>query len=237
LLAEFLGEAETREQLAHALRERLLLPEMRAQLAPVLAGLALRPGAPGVELGALLGGQGEAEQIFLGVELERRGELRLFLPRSGRGAPVARGPGARQIGGNSEHALRAERLDPHLLERAEDRLSELALRGEALVQLGIVVAQAQRRAVRLAAQPRQILLAHRAARRWQLQGRARIRGPRALLSPPLRWTAGVARLAGPEADLERRLVRVRENARCERALLCFLLINSESVSQPVSPFT
>ena len=80
--------------------------------------------------------------------------------RAARRAALAGRASAREIGGDPEHAPGAERLDPYLLERPEDRLRDLAARREALVHLGVVMAQPQRCAVSFAAQSRQVLAGH-----------------------------------------------------------------------------
>ena len=157
LLAELLGQTQMGQQLAHAQRERLLVGQMRAQIAPVLAGPALQPGAPVIELRPLLPRQVKPEQALLRVQLQRRREIGLLVARGAGRAAMARGVRAGEIGGDAQHALGAERLDPDLLESAEDRLRHLAVRRQTMVQLGVMVTQPKRCAIRLAAQPRHVL--------------------------------------------------------------------------------
>ncbi len=139
LLAELFGQTQMGEQLAHAQRERLLVGQMRAQIAPVLAGPALQPGAPVIELRPLLPRQVEPEQALLRVQLQRRREIGLLVARGAGRAAMARSVRAGEIGGDAKHALGAESLDPDLLESAEDRLRHLAVRRQTMVQLGVMM--------------------------------------------------------------------------------------------------
>ena len=117
--------------------------------------------------------------------------------------------GAGEIGGDPGHAAGAERLDPDLLERLEDRAGDLAVRVETLVQLDVVVAQAERRAIGLAAHPGHVLRRPWPPRRGKRRRLAAGFRPRLALAPGL---------AGAEGDAERRPVRHRPAGRGDRPL-------------------
>ncbi len=172
LLAQILGQPEMRQHLTHPDRELLLAAELLAERRPVLAGAAVEDAPPGVQDLALLLRQAEAEQALAGVQLERLGEAGLGRVRRGhRRAPAAAGMGARQIAGDAGHAAGAKRLDPGLLEGVEHRARELALGVQPLVQLDVVMAQAECGAVGLAPHPCDVLVGHRAPRHRQRDAR------------------------------------------------------------------
>ena len=149
---------------------------------------------------------------------------------------MARGVRAREIGGDAEHAPGAESLDPHLLERAEDRLRHLPVRRQTMMQLDVVMTQAKRRAIRLAAQARHILGRHRAPRRRQLQTR-RLAGPPVGAMWLRRLPARAAALGGAETDGELGLVGDRAAGGGERALKAFQAFLAERAHPRAQPLT
>jgi hypothetical protein len=121
--------------------------------------------------------------------------------------PPARGVRARKIGRHPGHPARAKRFDPHLLERLEDHPGDLAARAETLMQLRVMMAQLERDAVGLAANPRQIRGRHVAPGQRQSDPRRRLSDPGLALG-----------LAGPERHRQRRAVCHRPAGRGDRAL-------------------
>ena len=183
----------------------------------------------------MLSRQVEPEQALLRVQFQGSREIGLLVAGGAGGAAMARGVRAREIGGDAEHAPGAESLDPHLLERAEDRLRHLPVRRQTMMQLDVVVTQAKRRAIRLAAQPRHVLGRHRAPRRRQLQTR-RLAGP-PVGALRLRLPARAAAFGGAETDVERGLVGDRAAGGGERALKAFQAFLAERAHPRAQPLS
>ena len=148
---------------------------------------------------------------------------------------MARGVRAGEIGGDAKHAPGAERLDPDLLERPEDRFRHLAVRRQTMMQLGVMMTQPKRRAIRLAAQPRHILgrpspasAAATAARRLArpLAGALRLRRP-----------ARPRPSAARKLTLSAGLVGDRAAGGGERALKAFQAFLAERAHPPPEPVT
>jgi hypothetical protein len=224
ILAQLLGEAELCQHLPHVQPELLLARELAAQPAPVLAGLAVEPAAPALEGVALALAELEAEQALQRVELERLGELGLGtvggeLGRASAPQAVRRG----EIGGDARHAARPQRLDPDLLERLEDGGRDLAAGREPVVDLGVVMAQAERDAVRLAPHPGHVATAHLAPRQRQAHVRTGAAGAGLL-----------ACLTSPKAHGEPRLVGHGAKRRGDRALEGVELVLARQRQDPAS---
>ncbi len=132
---------------------------------------AFQPGAPVLDgaargLGRRLAGQPLAREVAHRLG-ERHVILRFCAAQAGGAATLLRGGG--EIGGDPLHPARAERFDPHLLERVEHGGCGLAMRREPSVHRRIVVAERQGHGIRLAAQPphldrREFARRHRQAR-------------------------------------------------------------------------
>ena len=173
--------------------------------------------------------QVEPEQALLRVQAERSGEIGLFPPDR-----PARGDGGRRarLRDWPRRQACAGRREPRPAPaRARRRsLPQPRPRRQALMQLGVVVAQARRRPLRRAAVPRP-------GQPWRAWAAATAgRAARPLLPAACAPPAGQAsRFGGAETDAEGGLVGDRATGRGERALKAFQTFLAERAHRARSP--
>ena len=219
------------EQLAHAQRERLLVGQMRAQIAPVLAGPALQPGAPVIELRPLLPRQVKPEQALLRVQLQRRREIGLLVARDA----GLRGDGARRARWRDWRRRRAcagrrePRPGPARARRRSPPPPRRAAPDDGAAWRCDDVVEALRHPPRRAAAPRPGRPSPAAAA--ATAGPA-ARSPAGRSPAASRLPARAAALGGAEADAERGLVGDRAAGGGERALKAFQAFLAERAHAP-----